>query len=473
MQPVVVMLLAAWTGGIILGVAIGGIIWLLLGLVGLLAVVRSCRVSTVTAVALLAVAVLGFAHGDVARRPDSVAACSSTGQLRGRIVARPDVRENSVRYLVEDSRSCRYFVYAQRWPVYERDTAVTLSDGRYQDQAIVGTGEPDFGRYLTRHGVAGVWSYPRLGLVSRAESDQHYQAVLRRIHTLFVEPDASLIGAMMFAERGQLSSELTEYFRRTSLTHILSISGTHISLLTGMIFTLVRLLPLKPVIRTLLVIFLLWGYVWFIGAPVSAVRAGFFWSVTLLALRLGLLVSLPTAIILTLTLMLTWQPLMVLDVGLQLSFMAVVGIFLALFITKPWRNRLPQAGSALGSAMIVSLGATVLTWPLISLYFATISFSAVLANLLIIPAVLVIMSGSVVVIGVSHLSNLAGHLFALPVHAAVIWMTTVAHVVGSLPGSYLAFTISVWGLIIYYVCVGALLLATLRWQGRTWREVWE
>lgn len=472
MRPVVVLLLCAWLLGIILGVAAPNWRSAIAVVVGVCLLGHKYQPRTAVAAAVFLAAGLGFIYGSGVR-PATTSACVGQTELTGRIIARPDIREQSVRYVVEDERGCLFFVYAERWPVYERDSVVTVSGGRYRDQAAIVAEEPSFGQYLVRSGVAGVWSYPKLTPRAVAQGDRVYRGVRERVHRVFVEPDASLVGAILLADRGQLPADTMEYFRRTSLIHILSISGTHISLLAIMIFFLVGLLPLPPFARTGIVIALLWGYVWFVGAPVSAVRAGFFWSVTLLALRLGLLVSLPTAILLALTLMLTWQPRMVLDIGLQLSFLAVVGIGAALFITKPWRARLPGPGRGIVVAALVSLGATALTWPLVSYYFNIVSTSAVLANLLIIPSVPIIMAGSFIAITLSYVSELGGYLAALSVHAAIVWMMKVAEVLGRWPGMWLAVTVPGWFLGLYYSGVVVLLLAVVRWQKRNWREIWE
>lgn len=473
MQPVLVMLLMAWLLGILVGAAFGSVFWLLLAVAGMVAATQTFDSKIALTGVVVVLVSLGFVYGDGSgsvRMSD----CPLLDPAQVRIVARPDVRESSVRYLVEDERGCDYFVYTERWPVYERETVVRLVGGTWRDYEAVQAENSEFGNYLVRHQVAGMWTYPRIEPLSIVAADETYRATLSRVHKLFPEPDASLIGAMMFADRGQLPQETVEYFRRTSLTHILSISGAHISLLAGMLFAVSSLVPIRPRIRTLIIILLLWGYVWFVGAPVAAVRAGFFWSVTLVALRLGLLVSLPTALMLTLTSMLTWNPLLILDIGLQLSFLAVLGIFLALFMTKPWRSRLAQVGSpTLVTAIIVSAGASALTWPLISYYFGVISLSAVVANLFILPAVPVIMSGSVFVIGVSWLSDLAAALIVLPVHGAIVWMFFVARALGTLPGTWLEYTVSGWTLPVYYGGLGILLAVTMSLQQRSWREVWE
>jgi len=160
------------------------------------------------------------------------------------------------------------------------------------------------------------------------------------------------------------------------------------------------------------------------------------------------------------------------DIGLQLSFLAVVGIGWAAFLSRPYQR---SAGKWrwLVSSVLVSLGATLFTWPLISYYFGLISLSAVAANLLILPAVPVIMVGSMIAVAASYIWELGGYLAALPVHAAAWWMITIAKILGSMPGTWLSLTVSRWFLASYYICLVALTLVIVRWQKRRWREVWE
>jgi len=478
MRPAVALLFGAWVAGIVLGVN-GQVAAAAVGAAA--AAALGWRRSGQVAAAASAVLLLGFMYGH-ADHLDPHQDCSVGDTLAGTIAARPDIRETNIRYLVADERGCRFFVYAERWPIYERGTMVTVEDGRYESSEAVSPEQPGFARFLAAQRIAGAWSYPTIQAAAArlpdgqgGGDDEHYRALVERTHRVFSEPTASLAGALLLGDRGQFPAELLEDFRRTSLTHILSISGAHISLLTGLVFALVGRLSLRPWVRTTLVIALLWIYVWFVGAPIPAVRAGFFWSAALVALRAGLLVSLPTAILLTLAIVLTWRPSLAVDIGLQLSFLAVAGIGTAVFSTKPWSRRWREGSlwRALQSAAAVSLGATLFTWPLISHHFGLVSLSAVVANLLILPAVPIIMVGSVLAIGVSYMSPLAGYLAALPVQAAAAWMIGVARVLSRAPGGAVEFTAPGWLVPLYYGGLIITLALVVKWQKRHWREIWE
>src|SRR6185436_9047359 len=122
-------------------------------------------------------------------------------------------------------------------------------------------------------------------------------------------------------------------------------------------------------VRAVLLIAVMWFYIAFIHWPVSATRAVFFWTLALVGFELRQLVSLATVIILTVAMMVTFNPLVLQDIGFQLSVGAVIGIAIATLVSR----RLPRAVHEYGifELALASLGATVATWPIIAYHFGT------------------------------------------------------------------------------------------------------
>jgi competence protein ComEC len=222
-----------------------------------------------------------------------------------------------------------------------------------------------------------------------------------------------------------------------------------------------------------------------IGRPVSAVRAGYFWSFAILALRLSRLIPLPTIILATIVVMASFNPLVLGDVSFQLSVGAVIGIGLALFLTQPLV--LPDHLVNIKTVALSTLGATILTGPIIAYWFGTISFLGLPANLVVVPLISLMFSNLVVVPLISlmfllmvvsvpisfvvppiaSLITFVVHVLWVVIYAAINWLAAVPY------GYMQNVTPSMQFIIGYYVALVAVITWILWKQKRTWREIWQ
>ena len=86
--------------------------------------------------------------------------------------------------------------------------------------------------------------------------------------------EAALLQTMLLGTESDLSQQATLDFQRTGTTHLLVISGLHLTILAGFLSLVLGALPLDRVARNLLLIALLLGFLAVTGFPVSAQRAG-------------------------------------------------------------------------------------------------------------------------------------------------------------------------------------------------------
>jgi competence protein ComEC len=225
---------------------------------------------------------------------------------------------------------------------------------------------------------------------------------------------------------------------------------------------------------TAVLLLLLWGYLVFIGLPVSAARAGLFWTVLLLALRLRMLVSLPTVLLLAVLVFVSIAPRLVVDVGFQLSVSAVVGIFMVLFLARNFRERMPAYLTSLATLMLVSLGAVTTTWPLVSYHFGLVSLVSLVANLVVVPVIPLLLVTSIGALIAHNVVPIVALWLAFGVRLGVSWITWVTAILASWQYAFVTEkTTPLWAVLAYYVGLGALSAALMRYQKRSWRELWQ
>ena len=272
--------------------------------------------------------------------------------------------------------------------------------------------------------------------------------------------------ALLLGDKSDLSWEQSSAFSRSGISHVVAVSGLHISIL----FSFVSVLTQRRRFLTALV-----------GIPVLvlfAAMAGFSASVTravimqilyLMALVLNREYDPPTALSAAVLGMLGACPLTIASIGFQLSVASVAGIFLFCARLVNWlRTWMPGKGRTIrgrlerwvGASIAVTLSATVLTVPLTAVHFGLVSLVGVATNLLVLPVVSLAFYGIMAVCAAACMGAPAGILGEL-VSWPIRYVLAVAGKLGNLPlaAIYTMSPYSVIWLAFVYGVLGWLLLS--------------
>lgn len=212
------------------------------------------------------------------------------------------------------------------------------------------------------------------------------QVLSRRLRLFLPRSLGGVEAAMLLGDRSHLAQAESNAFRTAGVSHLLAVSGLHVSLLCGVLGAGSRRKRrfYRPAIaaRALLVLF----YMLLTGLPVSVIRAG---SVFLLALLGDFLLQ--PADLLTSTgaaaigmgLLNAYAPG---DLGFQLSFSAVLGVQLASALAKRQQKllQLPPPVWAVWEAAQSAALASLATMPVLIAHGLTVSGAGLLCNLLVV-----------------------------------------------------------------------------------------
>ncbi len=245
-------------------------------------------------------------------------------------------------------------------------------------------------RKADNYQLAPATGLAQAGLRLRQRLDQHLQQALAHV------PQAGLLRALTIGARDGIPGTQWTVFRATGTTHLVAISGMHISLVAGLAFMLMRWLwsrsrwltqglaaPRAAALAALLMATL---YALLAGFSIPTQRA---WLMVLVLLS-GVLLGRPTRASHTLALALlavtVYDPFAVLSPGFWLSFAAVAIIFLRLLA-------LPEPTTGIGGRLqAYARQLTALQWalslgllPLTLLFFGQAGWVAPLANLFAVP----------------------------------------------------------------------------------------
>jgi competence protein ComEC len=196
-------------------------------------------------------------------------------------------------------------------------------------------------------------------------------------------------GFVLGADDG-IDARTEEDFRRAGLSHLLAVSGQNVTLLALLALPVLATLRIPLRERLLWVLALIAVYVPLAGAGPSIQRAGVMGAAGLLATMSGRRASRLYALALALVVTLAVDPTIAAEVGWQLSFAAVAGIFvLAAPIRSAIVARCGDGGlrRALADGAAVTIAASLATAPLITFHFEALSTVSLAANLLALPAV--------------------------------------------------------------------------------------
>ncbi len=273
----------------------------------------------------------------------------------------------------------------------------------YRSEAYISKPEPprydfqfNYSGYLNRNGIEyqcyiqkDISSVVRNDLTLIEKVRQQRLEILQKIdRSAMSGKTREFLKGMILADRTEIDSETVQDFSRSGLVHFLAISGTHIVIIFGIFyFLLTRFSPLRfrkyAVVMSLVFIWLFAGFIGFGNSVVrSCIMLSVYFVYVLLQRKPDLLHSLSLSALIILCLD-THQ---IFDVGFQLSFLAVLGIF---WLNQPLLRYFPRQDhylkKLLFSTVSISLSAQLATLPLVLYYFHQFSLISFPANILIVP----------------------------------------------------------------------------------------
>ncbi|MBQ9804887.1 MAG: ComEC/Rec2 family competence protein [Clostridia bacterium] len=138
--------------------------------------------------------------------------------------------------------------------------------------------------------------------------------------------EGKLASALLLGNRDALSDEYTLAFRRAGISHLLALSGLHVSILIGILEWILRHLRCPKLARMIVTVIAALFYLFLTGCSPSTVRAVLMLCVLVLAFCLRASYDSFTGLCTVLTVLLILSPNAVLDVGMWMSFLAAGSI---------------------------------------------------------------------------------------------------------------------------------------------------
>lgn len=195
-------------------------------------------------------------------------------------------------------------------------------------------GEFSLPSYYKGEGISGVFQAKTIELV-RGESSPFAkelftlkQSLGNRIDALFPEETAGFLKSLFLGERSGITLSEKSLYQSAGISHILAISGLHLSLLGGFFYRLLRKTKLSSLLSSLITSFFIFSYFLFTGSSHSAFRALFMLFLRFAAIQLGKGKDLLSQLSFALLFLLWLNPLSLYSIGMQCSFFTLFVFFL-------------------------------------------------------------------------------------------------------------------------------------------------
>jgi competence protein ComEC len=243
--------------------------------------------------------------------------------------------------------------------------------------------------------------------------------------------------ALLLGYTNGIDPDLRREYSATGAMHILSVSGMHVGIIYLFLEFLLSFMGKRRrtrMLKTVILMTFIWFYALLTGLSPSVIRASTMLSFIILGRSLDRSPDMYNILSASLILILTTNPFLIIDIGFQLSYLAVLGIVIfykpiyELILSPIW------IADKIWSIVACSLAATISTLPLTLFTFHQFPNYFILTNIAVVPLSSVIIYSGILALVVSPvyvLSQLAGTVFNW-----MIWLLNlIIHTIDEMPFS--------------------------------------
>lgn len=299
----------------------------------------------------------------------------------------------------------------------------------------------DYPGYLAAKGIGAVMHRPSIEVLESKSSFfgglyglKH--AIERAITRVFPEPSGGLLKGMLLGEQDALPEKLTEAFRRSSLVHIVVLSGYNLTMVALALMWLLSLVPrISERTKLMLGAISILLFAAMVGFSATVVRATVMALIALLAQALRRPKAAMRALVVAAAVMVLHNPLVLAhDPSFILSFLATFGLITLSPFFSAKLSRVPER-FGLREIASATLATQIFILPALIFYTGSLSIVSLPANLLALPLVPPAMLLGASAAGFALLSNAIAFPIMLPAYVLLSIVIGIATLASSVPGA--------------------------------------
>lgn len=291
--------------------------------------------------------------------------------------------------------------------------------------------------------------------------------IQKKAEELLEKKEASVLTGILIGNKENLEENIKELFRKSNLSHMLAVSGAHVSyIIMGIGFVVSNLKVSKRSGKIITIIILLF-FMLITGKTPSVTRACFMTIYMILASLFHKRVSVFSSISISMILLMILNPYCIFDVGMQLSYGGTIGIVVLYKILNQYFKRKDKIEERVGikeylhkvkikirEMTLITISANIILIPIILYHFNTLSLIFLLSNLLASPIMGILVLLGFLTIIVSFIFNPFGKILSTFLEFFLKLFLQIATITGNLPLSQILIaTPKLQCIILYYFII--------------------
>jgi len=323
-------------------------------------------------------------------------------------------------------------------------------------------GEFDYREYLKGKNISAMFnSYSPMdfvivdyekNLLTSLIFDARY-AVALKLKELYSEKTAGLLKGLLLADRSEIGYDIKEGFIKSGVIHVLAVSGLHVGFIVLILVFLFGRFNIY--LRITLTIIGLLAFMIITGLPPSVTRATIMAVLLLVSYLRSNKQNNFNTLALAAFIILIFDPTQIFNPGFQLSFSAVISIFVFYPKISKAINDRNITNKLIRYILLfvgLSLAAQIGTIPFTIYYFEKLSLISLAANLFVIPMIGIILGLGIVTIIFGMFSLELAYLISLTNEFIVEMLFSIVNFLSSLSISHLSLpNYTIWDGAVYFI----------------------
>lgn len=317
----------------------------------------------------------------------------------------------------------------------------------------------NYRNYLKQNKIYGIVFAEEINKKSHKKDYNYFLFKIRegfekKIESLYENDYKTFLKGLLIGNKSELSEDIIESFKSASISHILAISGLHVSfILAGVTFILEKIIISKKIKNTLLLLFLLF-FLNLTGNSVSCMRTCIMNIFLILCSLFYKKNNFYINLIFSLFFILVINPYNIFSVGMWLSYAGTIGIVInyKFFYKVIFRKKIPKS-------LVLSISAQIFIFPIIIYVFNYFSLTFFISNLIVSILIGYILVLGYVSVFISFICFPVSKFISYFEKAMIYIIFKIANIIGQIPLSKIYVTTpSFYFIIIYYVIVFGLII---------------
>ena len=293
----------------------------------------------------------------------------------------------------------------------------------------------DYGKYLTNKSIMAQL-YATSGntkITKLIDKDPFYYSdvlrnrILNNLQQTINAKERNVIAALLLGQQQDISSDVLHDYQFAGAIHILSVSGLHVGFVLIFVNFLLSFIPKNrssAILKLSIVIGSLWGFAVLAGLSPSVIRSVTMFSFVAVGMHLKRKTNILHTLLVSLLLILLFEPAFLFDVGFQLSYVSLFFIlWLQPIFSDLWQPK-HKIIKYFWDILTVSFAAQIGAFPMSIYYFHQFPGLFFVTNLIIIPFLSVIMAVGVVVMLFAAF-NFAPEFLAKPLEYCIVILNKI------------------------------------------------